>query len=238
MGYVLKNKRQVAFQVAEYDPRSPLVIDPILIYSTYLGGNNIDTSNSIAVAPDNTAFIAGATFSADFPTAHPLQANDGGGPDFPQDAFVAKISADGSTLLYSTYLGGENQDAANGIAVDTFGDAFVIGYTLSPHFPVLPGSFETLCGGDGKCGAKFTGGPIVSNGFVTKLNPPDPGFSTPPSWAVSKRERTSHRRRFQWQCLRHGPYLGKLRVVRNFSDHAHRFSTAFWNSCANPGNAS
>ena len=176
VGYVLKNKNSVAFQVAEYDPRNPLVIDPILIYSTYLGGNNIDTSNSIAVAPDNTAFIAGATFSADFPTAHPLQANDGGNPDFPQDAFVAKISADGSTLLYSTYLGGENQDAANGIAVDSFGDAFVTGYTLSPHFPVLPGSFETLCGGDGECGAKFTGGPIVSNGFVTKLNPAGSGI--------------------------------------------------------------
>jgi len=176
VGYVLKNKNRVAFQVAEYDPRSPLVIDPILIYSTYLGGSNIDSSNSIAVAPDNTAFIAGSTFSADFPTAHPLQANDGGNPDFPQDAFVAKISADGSTLLYSTYLGGENQDAANGIAVDSFGDAFVVGYTLSPGFPVLPGSFETLCGGDGKCGAKFTGGPIVSNAFVTKLNPAGSGI--------------------------------------------------------------
>ena len=128
--YVLKNKKTVAFQLAKYDSRSPLVIDPILIYSTYLGGSNIDIANSIAVAPDNTAFIAGYTFSLDFPTIHALQANDGGGPDFPLDAFVSKISADGSTLLYSSYLGGENQDAANGIAVDNFGDAFVTGYTL------------------------------------------------------------------------------------------------------------
>lgn len=170
VGYTLSGQN-VAFQVAEYDHRRPLVIDPILIYSTYLGGSNIDTSNGIAVAPDNTAFIAGSTFSTDFPTVHALQANDGGGPDFPQDAFVAKISSDGSTLLYATYLGGENQDAANGIAVDNFGDAYVIGYTLSPHFPVLTGSFDTLCGGDGECGAKFTGGPIVSNAFVSKLNP-------------------------------------------------------------------
>jgi len=171
VSYAKKGQDRIAFQVAEYNPSLPLVIDPILIYSTYLGGSNIDTSNGIAVAPDNTAFIAGSTFSADFPTAHPLQANDGGGPDFPEDAFVAKISSDGSSLLYSTYLGGENQDAANGIAVDSFGDAFVVGYTLSPHFPALPGSFDTLCGGDGECGAKFTGGPIVSNAFVTKLNP-------------------------------------------------------------------
>ena len=152
------------------------MIDPILIYSTYLGGSNIDTSNGIAVAPDNTAFIAGSTFSTDFPTAHPLQPNDGGGPDFPQDAFVAKISRDGSTLLYSTYLGGENQDAANGIAVDSIGDAFVTGYTISPHFPVLPGDFETECGGDGECGAKFTQGLVVTNAFVTKLNPAGSGI--------------------------------------------------------------
>ena len=170
-GYVLKNKNSVAFQIAEYDARSPLVIDPILIYSTYLGGNNIDTSNSIAVAPDNTAFIAGSTFSADFPTAHPLQANDGGGPDFPQDAFVAKISADGSTLLYSTYLGGESEDTANGIAVDSFGNAYVTGTTLSPHFPYTPNVFGENCGFDGQCGESFNGeGLIVSNAFVAKLN--------------------------------------------------------------------
>ena len=174
--YVLKQKNSVAFQVAEYDPRSPLVIDPILIYSTYLGGSNIDSANAIAVAPDNTAFIAGSTFSADFPTVHALQANDGGGPDFPEDAFVSKISADGSTLLYSTYLGGENEDAANGIAVDNFGDAFVTGFTLSPHFPVSTGSFDTECGGDGLCGASYTGGFIVSNAFVTELNPAGSGI--------------------------------------------------------------
>jgi len=65
---------------------------------------------------DKTAFIAGGTFSTDFPTAHPLQPNHGGPDDFSRDAFVAKISADGSTLLYATYLGGKNEDIANGIA--------------------------------------------------------------------------------------------------------------------------
>ena len=238
VGYVLKNN-SVAFQVAEYDPRSPLVIDPILIYSTYLGGNNIDTSNSIAVAPDNTAFIAGATFSADFPTAHPLQANDGGNPDFPQDAFVAKISADGSTLLYSTYLGGENQDAANGIAVDSFGDAFVVGYTLSPGFPVLPGSFETLCGGDGKCGAKFTGGPIVSNGFVTKLNPAGSGILYSTFYGQFQN--------VKGQAIAvdsNGNAYITGTTSANFASFAifpitpTAFQSAFCNSCANPGNAS
>jgi hypothetical protein len=171
VGYALTDKSSASFQVAKYDSRLPLVIDPILAYSTYLGGSNIDSGNAIAVAPDNTAFIAGGTFSSDFPTVHALQPNEGGGPDFSQDAFVAKISSDGSTLLYSTYLGGENQDVANGIAVDAYGDAYVTGTTLSPHFPVTPGSFNTECGGDGRCGASFNNnGLIVSNAFVTELN--------------------------------------------------------------------
>ena len=172
VNYVLKDKGSVAFQLAEYDSRNPLVIDPILIYSTYLGGSNIDSSNAIAVAPDNTAFIAGSTFSSDFPTVHGLQTNRGVLQDFPSDGFVSKISEDGSTLLYSTYLGGKDQDSANGIAVDNFGDAYVTGYTHSSDFPVTFGSANVECGGDGECGASFnTGGLIVSNAFVTELNP-------------------------------------------------------------------
>ena len=167
----------VTFELAAYDPRLPLVIDPTLAYSTYLGGSNIDGANAIAVAPDATAFIVGGTFSTDFPTAHPLQPDAGGPHDFPQDAFVAKISADGSTLLYSTYLGGTESDVANGVAVDTFGDAYVTGTTLSADFPVTLDSFNTECGGDGKCGASLNPNElIVSNGFVSKLNPAGSGL--------------------------------------------------------------
>jgi hypothetical protein len=171
VGYALKGKNRVEFRLASYDERERLVIDPILSYSTYVGGSSIDGANAIAVAPDNTAFIAGGTFSTNFPVVNPLQANAGGPADFPQDAFVSKISADGSSLLYSTYLGGKNQDVASGIAVDTAGEAFVVGTTLSPNFPVTAGSFDTLCGGDGQCGATWNpDGYIVSNAFVTKLN--------------------------------------------------------------------
>jgi hypothetical protein len=155
------------------------VIDPILSYSTYLGGSNIDGANGIAVAPDHTAFIAGGTFSTDFPTAgtHPLQPNHGGADDFYKDAFVVKLSADGETALYATYLGGAREDVANGIAVDFAGDAYVTGTTVSADFPVTIGAFETLCGGDGKCGASFNpGGLIVSNGFLSKLNPAGSGL--------------------------------------------------------------
>jgi beta-propeller repeat-containing protein/centrosomal CEP192-like protein len=169
--YALDANREVHFEVGTYDRSRALVIDPILAYSSYLGGSGIDGANAIAVASDNTSFIAGGTSSLNFPTSHPLQQNDGGSPDFPQDAFVSKFSADGSTLLYSTYLGGSSEDGANGIAVDNAGNAYVVGTTDSTDFPVTPGSFNTLCGSDGKCGASFTtGGLIVFNGFLTKLN--------------------------------------------------------------------
>jgi hypothetical protein len=172
--YVLEGDNTVAFTLGTYDSTRSLVIDPILSYSTYLGGTDIDGANAIAVAPDNTAFIAGGTFSIDFPTAgtHPLQPNHGGPDDFSKDAFVAKLSADGSTVLYATYLGGAAQDEAHGIAVDNFGNAYVTGTTFSTDYPVTPAVFGPNCGGDGKCGASFNPqGLIVSNGFLSKLNP-------------------------------------------------------------------
>ena len=170
--YVVRGPRRAGIALGKYDPTRQLIIDPILEYSTYLGGTNIDSGNGIAVAQDKTAFIAGGTFSTNFPTAHPLQPNHGGPDDFSRDAFVSKISADGSTLLYSTYLGGTDEDVANGIAVDTFGNAYVTGTTISANFPVTPGSFNTECGGDGSCGATLNPhNAVVSNAFVTKLNP-------------------------------------------------------------------
>jgi hypothetical protein len=165
--YLIKGGRNVAFKVGKHDPSRALIIDPTLAYSTYLGGSSIDGANAIAVAPDDSAFIAGGTFSSDFPTANPLFPKFTGS----EDAFVSKISADGSTLIYSTYLGGENAAIAYGVAVDSSGEAYVVGTTDSPHFPVTPISINTLCGGDGKCGATWNPqGFIVNNGFVAKLN--------------------------------------------------------------------
>ena len=90
---------QVGFAVAAYDPHKPLVIDPGLSYSTYLGGN--DVGFGIAVDPAGNAYVTGQTASTHFPTVNPLQPAFGGGPD---DAFVAKLNASGSALVYSTYL--------------------------------------------------------------------------------------------------------------------------------------
>ncbi|MGA7918539.1 MAG: SBBP repeat-containing protein, partial [Candidatus Acidiferrales bacterium] len=170
--YAINSNNEVRFEIGNYDRMRTLVIDPILAYSTYLGGSNIDGAYAIAVASDDTAFVAGATFSTDFPTTHQLQPNHGGPDDFYRDAFVTKFSADGSTILYSTYLGGSNEDDAYGIAVDNAGDAYVTGKTQSPDFPVTVNAVNTLCGGDGKCGSSFNSGNLmVFNAFLSKLNP-------------------------------------------------------------------
>ena len=135
--YTVRENNQVRFQIGAYDHNRPLIIDPILAYSTYLGGSNIDGAYAIAVASDNTAFVAGATFSTDFPTTHQLQPNHGGPDDFYRDAFVTKFSADGSTILYSTYLGGSEEDDGYGIAVDNAGDAYVTGKTNSDDLSLI-----------------------------------------------------------------------------------------------------
>ena len=124
-----------------------------LIYSTYLGGLGEDTGSAVAVDSAGNAYVIGSTFSTDFPTAHPFQAARGG----QQDAFVAKMNPSGTALVYSTYLGGNNVDQGNGIAVDGAGSAYVTGYTASTNFPVQSPLRGTNAGS--------------VNAFVTKINP-------------------------------------------------------------------
>ncbi len=138
--YALSRKGGVRFEVAHYDRSKPLVIDPVLAYSTYLGGSGSNTGLGdvglgIAVDGSGNIYVAGYTGSTDFPTANPLQSTPGGPPGANYDAFVAKIKADGSALAYSTYLGGGDIDQANGIGVDSAGNAYVAGYTASTNFP-------------------------------------------------------------------------------------------------------
>lgn len=166
-GYVLESENRVGLRLGNYDRTHQLVIDPILAYSTYLGGSGIDGANAIAVAGDDTAFVTGGTLSGNYPLANAYQQTNAGA----EDVFVTKLSADGSTMLYSTYLGGSNNDVGNGIAVDALGEAYVTGTTFSPNFPVTANSVNTYCGGDGKCGASLNNqSRIVSNAFVTKLS--------------------------------------------------------------------
>src|SRR5262249_26024233 len=140
------------FEVARHDRAKPLTIDPVLFYSTYLGGSGTDIGYSIAVDGVGNAYVTGQTTSTDFPTTNPMQPSNGGG----YDAFVTKLNSAGSVRLYSTYLGGSGTDFGNNIAVDSSGNAYVTGYTDSTNFPTTNPMQASNAG--------FT------DVFVTKLN--------------------------------------------------------------------
>ncbi|MBI3292937.1 MAG: SBBP repeat-containing protein, partial [Elusimicrobia bacterium] len=126
-----------------------------LVYSTYLGGRDIDGGSGIAVDADGTAYVTGDTWSPNFPTTPGAFQTTIGGV---VNAFVTKVNPDGTALVYSTYLGGSAYDGGSGIAVDADGNAYVTGWTYSPNFPTTPGAFQTSLGGS-------------SDAFVTKVNP-------------------------------------------------------------------
>lgn len=145
--FVLTADNQVGFQLGDYDRSSELVIDPSVGYATYLGGTTDDDGNAIAIDSSGNAYVTGQTTSTNFPIVPgSYRTTNAGG----LDAFVTKISADGSTLLYSTYVGGSGNDAGNAIAVDASGDAFVAGETTSAtDFPTTNGALQTAFGGGG-----------------------------------------------------------------------------------------
>lgn len=146
--------RSIGFEVAAYDTSELLVIDPVLVYSTYLGGGGDDVANSITVDAAGNAYVIGFTDSINFPLTAAIQPIYGGNP---QDVFVSKLNAAGTALVYSTYLGGSGQDNGSDIAVDTAGNAYITGYTGSTNFPMASAMQPTRTG--------------FYNAFVAKLNP-------------------------------------------------------------------
>ena len=212
--YVLQSDNSFGFNVPNYDSDRPLIIDPVVSYSSYLGGSSTDESNDIAIDPSGCPFIIGTTYSSDYPLQDELYTDQvgsdvfitkfntlgselvfstylGGGSvdcgtalalddgnniyltgythssDFPVvnnyqtdqpggDVFISKISADGSALVYSTYLGGSLDDYSYDITVDQNGNAFVTGYTTSTDYPTSGGAYQTDQFGN--------------DAFVTKLN--------------------------------------------------------------------
>src|SRR5258708_2821587 len=141
--YLLHAGNTVSFAVANYDHRKPLVLDPTLLYSTYLGGSGDEWANVIAVDPAGNAYVVGGTRSINFPSVNALQPSFGGAD---VDAFLAKINVSGSALMYSTYLGGNHYDSAAGIAVDSSGNAYVTGSTSSTNFPTVNALHPTFVG--------------------------------------------------------------------------------------------
>jgi hypothetical protein len=176
-GYQLKGK-YIAFRLGAYDKRKPLTIDPTLAYSTFLGGSEDDFGTGIAVDPQGDAYVTGY-MSADFPTTpdafQPVfrgpSSNNDSVIGYDADAFVTKLNRDGSALVYSTFLGGDTTDQpmgedatdeAMGIALDSWGNAYITGATRSTNFPVTPNAYQPSLGG--------TGTGLRQNAFVSKLN--------------------------------------------------------------------
>jgi RHS repeat-associated protein len=151
--FVVNADQSVSLTVGAYDHSQPLVIDPTLRYSTYLGGSASDMAKGVAIDGAGSAYITGIATSPNFPTDPPFQPNRSGS----MDAFVSKFDTDGN-LVYSTYLGGSGLEEGAGIAVDGAGSAYVTGFTTSTNFPTTPGAYQTTLAGK-------------RNGYVTKLTP-------------------------------------------------------------------
>jgi len=150
--FTLDALRHVRFALGPYDHTRPLVIDPSLTYSTYLGGAG-DQAKGVAVDSSGNAYLTGTTVSTGFPVANPLQSSN---KSKSGTAFVSKLNSSGSALVYSTYLGGSVSEQASAIAVDPSGDAYVTGSTCSSDFPTVTPVQAGLKG--------------VCDGFVAELN--------------------------------------------------------------------
>jgi uncharacterized repeat protein (TIGR01451 family) len=155
-GYVLLNEHTVGFEIGSYDHSQPLVIDPTLTFSSYLGGTGDDSGSSIARDSAGNIYIAGNTASSNFPTQGGAFTTNHGLTDI----FVTKLDPTGANIIYSTYIGGSGIDRADGIAVDSNSNAYVVGRvdSSSANFPATVGSF----------GPAYRGGDF--DGFVLKLN--------------------------------------------------------------------
>jgi hypothetical protein len=157
--YSIVTGNRVGFELARYDRKRELRIDPVvLVYATFLGGSGDDSGNGIAVDAAGSAYVTGSTGSTNFPTLSPYQATPLGSGD----VFVTKLTAAGNALVYCTYLGGNAPDQAFGIAVDQAGSAYVTGFTQSSNFPTQSPYQATLRGG--------------FDAFVVKLTPAGNGL--------------------------------------------------------------
>ncbi|WP_285891218.1 SBBP repeat-containing protein [Paenibacillus pasadenensis] len=153
-GYRIEEPGMVGFELrGKYEAALPLVIDPVLEYSTYLGADAFTQGNGIAVDASGNAYVTGRTMATNFPNDGNIQPDYGGSTD----AFITKFSAAGNTLIYSTYLGGSGFDEGNSIAVDRFSNVYVTGITYSTDFPTAS--------------AVQPSAPPNANAFVTSLDP-------------------------------------------------------------------
>ncbi len=155
--YVRRGSRIIGIEVAPYDSSQSLIIDPVLSYSTYLGGTTNQFLGGIAADSAGFAYVAGFTNSTTFPTVtgsfQTVLSNSSG------NAFITKLKQDGTGVVYSTFLGGTGTtgDSAHAIAVDATGDAYIVGFTSSSDFPLKANAYQSVNKGGG--------------GFFSELDP-------------------------------------------------------------------
>lgn len=153
-GYRQKKNGTFAFDVADYKREYALVIDPLLFYSTYIGGSQVDDTIAITVDALGPVYVAGSTLSANLPVSLNPYQKDFAGVD---DGYVIKLNVTATFLVYATFIGGENSDRINGIAADQFGNAYLTGVTFSFGFPTTQRAYQR----------NFSG--IPADAFVAKL---------------------------------------------------------------------
>jgi hypothetical protein len=177
--FVLEGNGQVGFQVGAYDRAAPLVIDPVLVYSTYLGGSGNDFSTSITVDSAGNAYITGGTSSLNFPTTPGAVQTSYSGSSAYSDVFISKLNASGTALVYSTYLGGSSYGGHGAaIAVDASGDAYITGQAAGSNFPTTPGAFQQQSSVNGPFVTELspTGSALVYSTYLTGSSGADEGL--------------------------------------------------------------
>jgi uncharacterized repeat protein (TIGR01451 family) len=160
--YLLKADGQVGFELGAYDHSQQLVIDPVLSYSTYLGGSSDDVSYGFSYGVDHgEPILVGSTRSADFPELKALYPFGGGtcGTEPCRDIFVAKYNPALTELVFATFIGGNNDDVPSKVTQDIFGDVFLVGYSLSTNFPVRGPVFQKT----------FKGGSVTGDAVVVEV---------------------------------------------------------------------
>jgi hypothetical protein len=152
--FIINPDNSISFSVNNYDPGLPLIIDP-LIWSTYLGGNGLDEAECMKVDDQGNVFLTGITFSNNFPTNTGAYDSSYNGN---YDIFITKLNTLGTKIIFSTYIGGSNDDYGYSIAIDKSGNSYITGYTKSSDFPFTPNAYHTSLHGN------------RADSYITKLN--------------------------------------------------------------------
>ena len=164
--YRLTARNRIGFEVSEYDHNKPLVIDPVLVYGTYVGGG-VNSLAAIAIDSTDNVYIGGTTDTSNYPTTPGAFSTTCVNPCSNSSAFVTKVSADGSTLVYSTFLSGSNGSNGYDIAVDAGGHAYITGYDSSMDFPTTSNAYQTGCQNVAPGSPPYC---VDTSAFVTELN--------------------------------------------------------------------